>query len=106
MALVKSVMARFAAMKRGFLFGVGSNLIFGAIWLMRQPYFEFDQPSMIFVTLNVLSGVAAIYFGTRAGPGRSLLHTAFGWILGFVASFAVYFVVAGIMAALLNVARS
>jgi hypothetical protein len=96
----RPVLSRLDPIKRGVLLGAGTYLLGGAFWLMSQSYFEWSFEGEIFVGTHILAGIGAVYAGVRAGPGRSPLHTALGWLLGFAGVFVLYAAAVGITAVL------
>jgi hypothetical protein len=81
-------------MKRAFLFGLGSFLIFGIIYLLVHPH---DKLSIITALILVPVSVIAIRAARRAPPNRSRLHAVGGWLLGFLVVDAVMLAVVGII---------
>lgn len=81
--------------KRGFLFGLGTFQIVGAIGAFAQAVIGPLWPGNIVIGLVLLPlGMIAIYAAKNAQSHRSRLHAIAGWILGFLVVDAI--VLAGI----------
>jgi hypothetical protein len=71
--------------KRGFLFGLGTFLIVGAVGAFAQAVTGTLWPGDIAIGLVLLPlGVMAIYAAKSAASHRSRLYAIAGWILGFL----------------------
>ena len=80
-------------MKRGFLFGLSSFLILGAIVSLAK--FEISLAIVALVLMPV--SVITIRAANRAPPNRSRLHAVFGWLIGFFVIDAVILALVGVV---------
>jgi len=86
-------------MKRGFLFGLGSFLLFIAFapFQAGRPNASDGIISLLLITLAFIT----LYFARQAPSHLSKLHAIVGWLLGFFALWAA--VIAAVMGPLLGV---
>jgi hypothetical protein len=85
-------------MKRGFLFGIGSYLFFGAFGGFTNPSFRdslmgLDPITVFFELFLLLAFIFAIFWARRAKPHRSWLHAVLGWLLGVTTALGANFLV-------------
>ena len=87
-------------MKRGFLFGLGSFLILGAIAGVLQFISAHELTSIVLAFVLIPLSVITIRTAGKAPPNRSTLHDVFGWLIGFFVIDAVILGIVGIVMAL------
>jgi len=88
-------------MKRGFLVGLGSYLIFVALLML---YLAVEQAApqpdralvIIAAVISTALGLLTILAAKKAAPSRTRLHAIVGWFMGFfviiVASWAAFII--------------
>ncbi len=90
-------------MKRGFLFGLGSFLIIGAIAGASEA-FKGEHVSQltgaVMIAICASLSVAVIRKANAAQPNKSRLHAVGGWFVGFFIINAVLLVPLGLFALL------
>ena len=70
-------------MKRGFLFGLGSFLVFGVLAGLLEAFKGDYLFAPILITLCAPLSILAIRKATAAAPNKSRLHAIGGWLIGF-----------------------